>query len=250
MKGLKIYILSDLEGTAGVIDFDNYGEPGARYYEFAKSLVTGEVNAAVQGALDAGASEVLVFDGHGKGGINPLELHPEARLLAGRPVSYPFGLDASFDAMLIVGQHAKAGTPGGHLAHTGNFEVKEYTINGISLGELGVNMLFASYFGVPTVMVAGDGAACREALGLVPNVETAAVKEGLNWGAAIHLHPHKARELIREKARLGIERRREISLYRIDPPYERRIEYYGTMDRPIRVSVNRSDDMLRLLRGE
>ncbi|HHY98563.1 MAG TPA: M55 family metallopeptidase [Firmicutes bacterium] len=247
---MKVYILSDLEGTAGIINFDDYGEPGARYYELAKSLVTAEVNAAVEGALDAGADEILVLDGHGHGAINPLELHPSAKLLAGRPMTYPFGLDASFDAMVIVGQHSKAGTPGGHLAHTGSFDVKEYTINGISVGELGVNMLFAGYFGVPTVMVSGDDAVCNEALALVPGIEVAAVKKGLNWGAAIHLHPHKARELIREKARLGIQRCRELPIYKINPPYERRIEYYGTMDRPVRVSVNRSDDLLKLLRGE
>lgn len=94
---MKVYILSDLEGTAGVINFSDYGEPGARYYELAKSLVTAEVNAVVEGALDAGADEVLVLDGHGHGAINPLELHPFAKLLAGRPfISTLIGPGSSF----------------------------------------------------------------------------------------------------------------------------------------------------------
>lgn len=247
---MKVYILTDLEGACGVVNFDDYGVPGARYYEVARSLVTAETNAAIEGALEAGADEVLVLDGHGYGAINPLELHPAAKLIAGRPLNYPFEIDRSFDAMLIIGQHSKAGTPQGHLAHTGSFDVKEYTINGISFGEMGVNMLFAGYFGVPTVMVSGDRAACEEALSLVPNLETAQVKEGINWGAAIHLHPTRARDLIREKARRGIERRSEIPPYRMDPPYERVIEYYGSKDEPRRIRVNRSWDLIKLLRGE
>jgi len=262
---LKVYVMTDLEGVAGVVNFDDYATPEGRYYEVARELTTMEVNAAVEGLLEAGADEVLVVDGHGHGAINPLLLHPEAKLLAGRPLGYPFGCDKTFDAALIIGQHAKSNTDGGHLCHTGSFVVEDLQINGISLGELGCNMLFAAYFGVPTVMVSGDKAACEEALALVPNIEVAPVKEGMKRGsasgltaeenklyngAAVHLHPKKARELIKEKAKRGLERCEEIKPFWIEPPYELvaklRPEEPG---KPGRIAHVRSNDLLELLRA-
>ena len=231
---MKVYIMTDMEGVAGVVSSVDYGAPGSRYYEVGRELTTLETNAAIEGALEAGAHEVLVVDGHGHGAIDPLQLHPAARLLTGRPIGYPFGCDASFDAAFIVGQHAKANTDGGHLCHTGSFAVEDQQLNDRSLGELGINMLFAAYFGVPTVLVTGDLACCAEAKELAPQVETVAVKEG--WkrgapagltaeqartynGAAIHLHPQAARRRIREGARRALERRHQISRFWIAPPY-------------------------------
>ncbi|RLI03225.1 peptidase M55 [Candidatus Bathyarchaeota archaeon] len=260
---MKIYVMTDLEGAAGIINFDDYCTPNGRYYETARELITKETNAAIEGLLEAGAKEILVVDGHGYGAINPLLLHPSAELLAGRPLGYPFGCNEKFDATVIIGQHAKSNTDGGHLCHTGSFEVEDLTINGISLGELGCNMLFAAYFGVPTVMVSGDRAACEEALALVPNIEVASVKEGIKRGsatgltggqnklfngAAIHLHPEKARELIKEKAKKGLERLREIKPFWLAPPYELvsrlRPEEKG---KPGKIAKVKSNDLLELL---
>ena len=179
---MKVYVMTDLEGVAGVLNSADYATPTSKYYEFARELTTKEVNAAIEGLIEAGADEILVVDGHGHGAINPLLLDPAARLLAGRPLNYPFGCDDSFDAIVIIGQHSKSNTDGGHLCHTGSFEVEELTINGISIGELGCNMLFAAYFCVPTVMVSGDKATCDEALALVLDIEIAPVKEGIKRG--------------------------------------------------------------------
>jgi len=260
---MKVYIMTDMEGVAGVTNWDDFGSPEGRYYEIGRELTTREVNAAIEGALEAGATEILVVDGHGHGAINPLLLHPEAKLLTGRPLGYPFGCDHSFDAAFIVGQHAKSNTDGGHLCHTGSFLIEELSINGVSVGELGCNMLFCAYFGVPTVMVSGDLAATEEARALVPNVEVAPVKEGLKRGsasgltgtenklfngAAIHLHPEKARERIREAARRGLERRDEIGLFWLDPPYELVSRTRPQEGQPGGVTVNRADDLLELLR--
>ena len=232
---MKIYIMTDMEGVAEVVSSDDYCAPDSRYYEVSRTLTTLETNAAIVGALEAGAQEFLVVDGHGHGSINPLRLHPAARQLAGRPIGYPFGCDASFDAAFVVGQHAKANTLGGHLCHTGSFSTDDQVLNGHSLGELGLNMLFAAYFGVPTVLVTGDVACCQEAHALVSEIETVAVKEGLPrpvpagltgeqvraaTGAAIHLHPDVARAGIKEGARRAVTRRREIPRYWIEPPYE------------------------------
>jgi len=220
----------------------------------------------VQGCLDAGAENVLVVDGHGAGAIDPELLHPAAQLLMGRPLAYPFGCDESFDCALIIGQHAKAGTLDGHLWHmiigqhakagtldghlwhTGSIDVADLTINDISLGELGSNMLFCAYYDVPVVTVTGDEACCREARELVPNIETAAVKRGINRGAAIHLHPTKARELIREASQRGVERRDEIGKFWIDPPYVKRVEWVAEPGFPPRVHIAEGEDLIEVLK--
>jgi D-amino peptidase len=259
---LRVYIMTDMEGVAGVLSAADYTSPGSRYYEVGRELATQEVNAAIEGCLEAGATEILVVDGHGPGAIVPQLLHPQARLLAGRPMGYPFGCSRDFDAALIIGQHAKANTDGGHLCHTGSFDVEERTINGVSLGELGVNMLFASYFGVPTVAVSGDLAACEEARALVPEVETAAVKEGLRRGsahgltaeenqayngAAFHLSPIEARKRVRAAARAGVMRRAEIGRYWLEPPYEMVWTWRPSGGCSGRTARMTADDLLQLL---
>ncbi len=246
---MKVYIMTDMEGVAGVANFDDFTGPEGRYYETGRRLCTEEVNAAVRGCLEAGADDILVVDGHGSGAINPELLHPAARLLMGRPLRYPFGCSAEFDCALIIGQHAKAGTLDGHLWHTGSINVAELTINDISLGELGCNMLFCAYYDVPVVMVSGDEACCREARQLVPDIETAAVKEGLNRGAAIHLHPEKARELIYSAVVRGIQRRHSIGKFWIEPPYVKRIEWMPEGDEQPRVHVAKGNDLIEVLNG-
>jgi D-amino peptidase len=261
---MKVYIITDLEGSAGIPSAADYSHPGERYYEYARELVTLETNAAVEGCLQAGATEILVVDGHGAGAIDPVVLHPAARLLFGRPVGYPFGCDASFNAAMMVGQHAKSNTDGGHLSHTGTFATEDDYVNGVCVGEMGWNMLFTAYFGVPTVFVSGDAAAAEEARALVPNIETAAVKEGLKRGpacgltplenekhngAAIHLHPVKARDLIRDAARRGIQRIAEIKPFWLEPPYERALTVRKTETEPQRTGRARADDLLELLQA-
>src|SRR5436190_20314089 len=263
---MKLYIMTDMEGVAGVVSSVDFGAPDSRYYEVGRELTTLETNAAIEGALDAGADEFLVVDGHGHGAIDPLKLHSAARLLTGRPMGYPFGCDQSFDAAFIVGQHAKANTDGGHLAHSGSFGVEDQLLNGRSLGELGINLLFVAYFGVPTVLITGDLACAREAQALVPQIETMAVKEG--WrrgapagltadearrynGAAVHLHPEVARQRIREAARRALERRQEIPRFWIEPPYELVRHFRQREDGSTPPStVQRGDDLLKVLTSQ
>lgn len=259
---MKLYIMTDMEGVAGVLNQADYERPGARYYETARELTTGEVNAAIEGALEAGVTEILVADGHGYGAINPQLLHPAAKLLAGKPVGYPFGCDASFDAAFSIGQHAKSNADGGHLSHTGSFNCEEKTINGLSVGELGCNMLFCGYFGVPMVFVSGDEACAHEAQALVPTIETVAVKSGLKRGsasglsedknrlfngAAIHLSPQIARDAIRAGAKRALERRHEIQPFTIVPPYEMIWTLRADDNTPTRRGCVRAQDALQLL---
>jgi D-amino peptidase len=274
--GVRVYVMTDMEGVAGVVNDADYCAPGSRYYEVGRELTTLETNAAVEGALEAGATDVLVVDGHGHGAIDPLRLHPAARLLAGRPrpAAARFGPEAGpgppFDVACFVGQHAKANTDGGHLAHTGSFAVEDLTINGRSVGELGSSLLAYASRGVPTVLVAGDAACCAEARELVPQLETVAVKEGLRRGApagltagaarahngaAIHLHPTVARARIREAAARAVRRRHEIPVLRLPPPYELVStlrpagEGHAAAGEGPRVARVRGDDLLTVLRA-
>lgn len=232
---MKIYILTDQEGVAGVVNSVDYASPAGAYYEVGRRLLTAEVNAAITGALEGGATDIFVLDGHGSGSIDVEQLHPDVEVLAGRPIRFPFEFDASFDALMFVGQHAKSNTDGGHLSHTFSMDQDDLLLNGLSVGELGWYFQLAGYFGKPTIFVSGDQAVCDEARQLVDNVETVAVKRGIRNGAAtgltgdqnrlhnaaaIHRPPERAREMIREGARRAVERIGEIQPFFIEPPYD------------------------------
>ena len=236
---MKIYLMTDLEGVAGVLDFDNWCTPESRYYETAKELLTMEVNAAIEGFLEGGAKEIVVADGHGYGGINFKLLDHRAELMRGWPGGFPFLLDKSHDAVAWVGQHAKSGTEYAHLAHTQWFSYLNLSVNGISIGEFGQFAMCASELGIPAVFASGDEAFAREAKALVPGIEAVSVKKGTTPGkgddlttelyakrnlSAIHLHPVKARGLIKKGALLAakkIKRDRSGKTISLKPPFER-----------------------------
>ena len=223
---MKIWIMTDMEGVAGVFSFDDHASPQGRWYDLSRRLLTQEVNAAIDGAFGAGADEILVVDGHGAGGVNVEELDDRARLLSGRPIPLPWGLDGAFDAAFIVGQHAMAGTERAHLSHTeSHTSIQNVWMNGRKIGELGIVAAVAGHFNVPTVFATGDRAACTEAKSIIPQVETAVVKEGVGHGAAISMTPNEARRLIKEGARSALAKIDAIKPYKIQPPVELRIEF-------------------------
>jgi len=162
-----------------------------------------------------------VADAHGAGGIDPEALDPRASLQRGFPDPWPFGLDASFHAVVWIGQHAKAGTPLAQIPHTEWFNTLDARLNGVSVGEFGMLAFCAASLGVPTLFGSGDQAFCEEARTLVAGIETVAVKRGLTPGsgsemdtdtyrkrnlAAVHLQPQRARALIREGAERALRR--------------------------------------------
>lgn len=223
---MKLYILTDIEGVAGVANFEDYSYGTGRFYPQSRHLLTEEVNAAVEGALAAGADEVLVLDGHGCGAINVEELHPEALLLHGSGYPTTCGLDETFDAMFFVGQHAMANAERAGLAHSySSRTVEEMRLNGELIGEFGMRTLLAGLLGVPVVLVTGDQATAEEARRYVPEIEAVVVKQSLNLTSAITLSPRKARLLIREGAERALRRRAEIRPYRVEGPYELSIRY-------------------------
>jgi D-amino peptidase len=165
-KKLKVFISVDMEGVAGVIHWEDVSRDGKDYGLFRR-LMTLETNAAVEGALAAGATEIVVRDAHGSArNILPDLLHPEAQLIrdwSGGPLSMMEGIDASFDAVVFVGYHARAGTSDAVLKHTMSGTLYDVILNGTRMPEAGINAAIAGHFGVPVVLVAGDGAICRQA---------------------------------------------------------------------------------------
>ncbi len=230
---MKIFMVTDMEGVAGVVSFADQSFPDGRYYDAGKKLVTGEVNAAVDGLLDAGVEEVLVWDGHGAGGIDFDTLHPAA-LLHGRP-SPPWSrlqeVIGRYDAFVIVGQHAMAGVLTSNQNHTQNSRtVDAYRLNGKPIGEIGQLALFMGGLGLPLLFLSGEQDACQEAEELVPEITTAAVKEGLGRGSAISLSAQAARQRIREGIAAAVAKHRQDPIAPLvwPSPYELEKRFFHT----------------------
>jgi D-amino peptidase len=241
--------MTDIEAVAGVLNSPDWCYPNGPYYDMGKELLTRETNAAIEGFFAGGVTEILVGDGHGHGAINPVLLDPRAELSRGWPEGRPFGLDASFDAIAWVGQHAKARTTYSHLTHTGSMNVWELSINGVAVGEFGELGLCAGELGVPCIFVAGEQTMAAEAKALVPDIETVAVKRGVNpdpgddlTGDEYRQHnsgvitksPQVARELIREGAERAARRFMAAPWgpLKFDPPYERILIVRHDKDHP------------------
>lgn len=210
---MKVVISADMEGTCGVVAWPQVmppeyvtGEPAALYrYERTRERMTAEVNAAVEGALAGGADEVIVNDSHdGMRNIIPEELHPSVRFITGndKPLGMAQGVQIDgVGAFFYTGYHAKAGTPAAPLAHTWTGWLNDVRLDGVSTGEFGINAVVAGYYGVPVVFASGDDKAVAQVQALLgEQVAGAVVKEGISTFSALHLHPTKAQELIRETA--------------------------------------------------
>lgn len=233
---MKIYVVCDLEGTAGVVDFKPQCMADGEYYRQAIRMATRELNALVDGAMEGGATEVYAWPGHGAfpGGIDVELLHPECRLVMHAGDAGPVGYDDSFDAMFLLGLHAMAGVENGVLAHSFTPILENVWLNGVEIGEIAMNMAGFGELGVPCVFVSGDEAAVDEARALVPGIEGAVVKWGLEekekLGAlsvrkAISLSPEKAQMVIREAAQKAMEKIGSVEPYRVEPPYTMRVRY-------------------------
>ena len=219
--GLKVFISVDMEGITGVVNVDD-ATRGGTDYDYFRQTMTREANAAIEGALAAGATEIIVRGSHGTAlNLLPEMLNRNSKLLrdwSQGPMFMMEGIDESFDAAIYVGYHARAGTPNGVLDHTSSGNVTDVSINGISMPETGYNALMAGYYDVPVVFVAGDKAVCDQAEELLGNVETVAVKEGIG-AAALNLHPEVAREQIRAGVERALRNLDDYQPYKLESPY-------------------------------
>jgi D-amino peptidase len=204
---MKILIAADMEGITGVVSADQTNPGHAEYGRFRR-LMTGDVNAAIRGAFDGGADEVVVSDGHWSN-LNVLieELDPRARLNSGspRPFSMVEGVQHGVDGVLFVGYHARVGSLDAILDHTwSSGRVDGVWLNGEIVGEIGLNAAVCGHFGAPVLMISGDQTACAEATGLLGDVETAVVKRATGRWSAECLPPEATARLIQDAAVRGV----------------------------------------------
>lgn len=233
---MKILISADMEGTCGVSSWVHVQAPevtsanqpaSVAEYERFRRHMTAEVNAAITGAFDGGATEIIVNDSHDfQRNLIIEELDSRVTYISGADKRFGMmqGIDESVDAVIYTGYHARAGTVGAPLAHTWNTWVHDVRFNGVSTGEFGINGAIAGHFGAGVLMVAGDDQAVAQTQGFLGDqIEGAVVKWGVSSTSARHLHPEIARRLVREAAAQAVSGQRVVP-YRLTAETEIEID--------------------------
>lgn len=206
---MRIFISCDMEGITGVA-VGKHCRPGEPDYNRFRKLMTQDVNAAIEGAAAAGATEFLVVDSHGPmTNILIEELDPRAELLSGSNKHFCQleGIDTGFDGAFFLGYHAREGGDDGVINHTlMGVAVTELRLNGEVIGETGLNAPLAGHFGVPVILISGDNVVAAEAKGLLGDVETAVTKSAVDRHAARLLSVQRSQAVIRERAEAAVHR--------------------------------------------
>jgi len=229
---MKILIATDMEGVTGVTTWDQVTPGHAEYARFRR-LMTQDVNAAIRGAMEAGADDVIVADGHWNGSnILIEEIDPRARLNSGSPSPFSMmqGIDETVDGVFFVGYHARNGTPNAVLDHTWSSKtVANVWVNDILTGEYGLNAAVAGHFGVPVVMATGDQTACSQIVELLGELEMAVVKQATGRFAAECLAPAVTQEMIAVSASRAVERLLDgdvLEPFVLDTPVRVTVEFF------------------------
>jgi D-amino peptidase len=220
-RSFKVYISADMEGIAGVVSPDQLGPTGFEYARF-REFMTAEVIAAIEGAREAGATEILVSDSHGNG-LNLLieRLPADVRIVRSwpRPLGMMEGIDSSFAAAIFIGYHSGTTNPSGVRAHTlSSASYAGVALNGVQVPEAGLNAAIAGHYGVPVALISGDDAAVEETRRLIGDIEGVVVKRAISFHAASTLTPQAAQSLIRERVKAALARRASLRPYRMTTP--------------------------------
>jgi D-amino peptidase len=222
-KKMKIYISADMEGVVGAVTADQLSPTGFEYQRF-REFMTQEVNAAIEAAFEAGATEIVVSDSHGNAQNLLIEKLPKNILLVRgfpRPLVMMQGIDATFDGAIFLGYHSGTTNPQGVRAHTmSSARLADVRLNNISMSEGGVNAAIAGHFNVPIIMVSGDDAAVKEVSALLGDVEGAVVKWNYGFHSAMTMMPEAAYALIREKVKKAIGRIKAFKPYKLKTPVQ------------------------------
>lgn len=222
-QGLRIYISADLEGVVGVVTGEQLGPDGFEYQRF-RQFMTDEVNAAIDAARAAGASEFLISDSHGNGQNLLIEQLPEDTMVIRswpRPLGMMEGIDETFDGVIFIGYHASAANTRGVRAHTmSSANITDLRLNGTSMSEGSINAAIAGHFGVPVIMISGDDIAVAETQVIVGDMEGAVVKWAKGFHSAQSLTPDAGYEVIRTRANAAISRIEDFVPYVLDTPIE------------------------------
>lgn len=253
-SGPRIYICTDLEGASGVYKFTQTRERETPLAVEAREYFMGDLAAVVRGLRDAGASEILVLDGHGNGAILPHLMPPGAKCITGTPRPGPLaGLDDSFDGLIMLAFHAMMGTPDGVLCHTQSSRTENrYWYNGVESGELAQIAAIAGHYGVPPILVTGDEATCRETRQFFGNdCVTVTVKKGLSREAAVLYPFSETRKALCEGARLAVAAIPRCRPYTLKLPIQAKKQWlvFDKPDGPGRLETKEGTvtDVLKLL---
>lgn len=226
---MNVLISVDMEGIAGVVA-EGHTSATTKDYERFRKLMTAEANAAIDGAIDGGANQIVVNDSHGPmTNILIEELNPIAQLITGNPKPSDMmqGIGTDVDAVFFIGYHGATGTAKAVLDHSWSLRATEVRLNDKIVGETGINAAIAGAYNVPVVLVTGDAAVTEEARTLLGKIETVTVKDGISRTAAKSLHPGTACELIRKAAERSLKL--TIDPFVIAPPITVRITFQRTI---------------------
>jgi len=236
-----VLVITDAEGVGGVCRQDQTDPKDQEM----RQLLTGEINAAVDGFLAGGAEEIVVWDGHdGSQTLSTLTIHPKAKLLIGA-LGPSMLMERHFSAVAYVGQHSKANVRGGIMAHSySSLGIQNMLLNGKAVGEIDVIAAMAGHFATPAIMLSGDQAAANELHEIVPEAELAVVKEGLGRYTCISLSAAAARDTIREAARRGMAKIGAIKPYTVPGPVTLQVEYTTRNSLPIESQMRMGAEVL------
>ncbi len=247
-----VWICTDMEGIAGIDRWEQCYDPDdeSPHYRYGREQLTADVNAAIAGCFDGGATQVRVLDGHGRNQnrgfvLDRLDPRVERVWIAGRNPLRWEGLDESVHAVAMIGQHAMAGTINGFIDHTQSpKEICRYKINGEEHGEMSQFALYAGGFGVPLIYVCGDEALCAEANRLFPHAQTTPTKQGTGWDTCRLYPPDEVRVSIRKDIAAALAHVDRSKAWRLAPPIRVTVEWAwsGRADRLARIpGVSRLD---------
>ncbi|HYW47523.1 MAG TPA: M55 family metallopeptidase [Bryobacteraceae bacterium] len=236
-----IFMITDAEGVGGVCRQDQTDPKDPEM----RQLLTGEINAAVEGFLAGGADEVIVWDGHdGSQTLSTLTIHPKAKLLMGA-LGPSMLMERRFSAVAYVGQHSRADVRGGIMAHSySSLGIQNMLLNGKPVGEIDVIAAMAGHFGTPAIMLSGDQAAADELHAIVPEAEVAVVKEGIGRYTCISLSAASARDAIREAARRSMAKIGLIKPYTVPGPVTLQVEYTTRNSLPVGAELRTGAEVL------
>jgi D-amino peptidase len=217
-----VFMITDAEGVAGVCRQEQTDPKDSEM----RQLLTGEINSAVAGFIEGGATDVLVWDGHdGSATLSALTIDPRAHLVMGA-LPTTMLMERHYSAVAFVGQHARANTPTGVMAHSySSLGIQNLLMNGEPVGEIETRTALAGWFNTPVIFLSGDHAAAEQLKKIDPDAETAVVKEGIDNYSCISLSAEAARRLIRERAAAAMAKIGRIQPYRINGPVTIQIEY-------------------------
>ncbi len=228
-EGPKIFISVDMEGIGG-IGTSKMTSSSGKDYARGRVLMTAEVNAVVEAIFSAGDAEILVNDSHGDmQNLLHTELDPRVTYIQGniKPLGMVQGLDASFDAAIFIGYHARAGTENAFLAHTGSGSVKGLWLNGTEVGEGGLNATFAGALGVPVIMASGDATFARQFSELT-GTRTVATKTAIGNQVAELIHPSRVLEMLRTATVEALQNLDSVGVYSTTRPVTVRMRFSST----------------------